>query len=79
MRPTKHYPITICWSDKDNAFEARVPALRGCIAYGDTPEAAAKEVTFAADAWLEAAAKHGKPLPCLPISESPLHADTGKP
>jgi len=43
------YQITIQWSEIDQAYEAGIPALQGCIAYGDTPEEAAQELTIAAD------------------------------
>ena len=65
MKTAIPYQITVRWSTQDAAYEAAVPALRGCIAYGDTPEEAAKEVTIAAELWLEAAAKHGKPIPSM--------------
>lgn len=57
----KHLPyqITVAWSEVDEAFEARVPALKGCLAYGDTPEKAVKEVKIAADLWIEAVKKNG--------------------
>ncbi len=57
------YQITIRWSETDESYEAAVPALRTCIAYGDTPEEAVHEVAIAAELWLDAAHKHGKPIP----------------
>jgi len=57
------YQITIQWSEIDQAYEAGIPALQGCIAYGDTPEEAAQELTVAADLWIEAAKAHNKPIP----------------
>jgi predicted RNase H-like HicB family nuclease len=57
------YQIIVRWSEEDASYEAIVPALRGCIAYGDSPEEAVKEVHIAADLWLEAVAKNGKPIP----------------
>ena len=53
------YQITVAWSEIDASFEARVPALKGCIAYGDTPEKAVKEVKIAAELWIEAVKKNG--------------------
>lgn len=53
------YQITVAWSAVDEAFEARVPALKHCLAYGDTPEKAVKEVKIAAELWIEAAKKNG--------------------
>ncbi len=57
------YQITVRWSELDESYEAAIPVLRTCIAYGDTPEEAVREVTIAAQLWLEAAEKHGKPIP----------------
>lgn len=44
-------------------IRAGVPALRGVVAYGATPEKAVREVAIAAELWLAAAAKHGKTIP----------------
>jgi predicted RNase H-like HicB family nuclease len=57
------YQIIIRWSETDQAYEASIPALQGCLAYGDTPEEAAQELTIAADLWMEAAKAHNKPIP----------------
>ena len=62
------YQITVAWNQVDDAFEARVPALKGCIAYGATPEKAVKEVKIAAELWLAAVKKNGFSAPA---------ADTG--
>jgi len=59
------YQITVAWSDENEAYEARVPALRYCIAYGDTPEKAVKEVKIAAGAMLKVMEKEGRPLPAV--------------
>ena len=57
------YQIVCAWSEEDKAFLARVPAIRHCIAYGDTVEKAVKEVRIAAEAMMETLVKHGKPVP----------------
>lgn len=57
------YQITIRWSEEDQAYQAAVPALRGCLAYGDSPGEAVDEVNTAAELWLEAARRHCKPIP----------------
>lgn len=57
------YPVFIEWSDEDAAYVARAPALPGCIATGETLEAAARELTTAITLWLASAAKHGDPIP----------------
>lgn len=57
------YQVTCAWSEEDDAFLARVPAIRHCIAYGDTVEKAAKEACIAAEAMLEVLIREGKPVP----------------
>ena len=59
------YQFTVAWSQENGAFEARVPALRYCLAYGTTPEQAIKEVKIAARAMLKVMEKEGKPLPAV--------------
>ena len=46
------YSVTIEWSPEDNAFIARVPEMPGCVADGDTREAALTMLYEVADAWL---------------------------
>ncbi len=57
------YQITVRWSPVDEAYEAGVPALHGCIAYGSSPAEAVSEVGIAAELWLAAAEEHGKKVP----------------
>jgi predicted RNase H-like HicB family nuclease len=57
------YLVKIHWSDEDQAFIAKVPALRGCISHGATYAEAAEMVQDAAEAWLASAAKHSDPIP----------------
>lgn len=66
------YQITIRWSPVDESYEATVPALRTCIAYGDTPVEAVREVTTAATLWLTAAAAANKPIPAPDVSRDRL-------
>lgn len=63
MKTQLPYQIEVAWSEIDEAYVASVPALRHCIAVGDSPEKAVKEVRIAAKLWLEAAEKTGKPIP----------------
>ncbi len=58
-----HYLTVIYWSDEDDAFIGRVPALEGCVSHGATYEEAARNVAEAIDAWLESAERHGDPIP----------------
>ena len=66
------YQITVRWSAADESYEAAVPALRTCIAYGDTPAAAVREVVTAAKLWLKFAKEDGKPIPAPQVSRDRL-------
>ena len=41
------YEIILYWSNADSAFVAEVPELPGCMAHGDTQDAALRNVTQA--------------------------------
>ncbi len=47
----------------DGDYIAEVEELKGCSAFGETPEEALKEAEIAAKLWLEVAKEHGKPIP----------------
>lgn len=57
------YEIIIFWSDEDQAFVADVPELPGCMAHGDTHEAALAAVKDAISLWLETAQASGRLVP----------------
>ena len=57
------YQIIIQYSSEDECYVARVPDLDGCMAHGDTPEQAMKEILIAQRLWLESAVAHGEKLP----------------
>ena len=57
------YQITIYWSRQDGAFVAEVPELPGCMAHGDTQQAALRNVNQAMDIWLDTAREFGDPIP----------------
>jgi predicted RNase H-like HicB family nuclease len=57
------YHINLFWSDEDGAWIADIPDLESCSAHGPTPQRALAEVMVAKAAWLEAARKHGNPIP----------------
>ena len=57
------YRMFVEWSDDDEAFVARIPALGPCAAHGDTPEEAAREARVAAEGILESLKEHGDPVP----------------
>ena len=52
-----------CWSNEDQAFIAEVPELPGCMAHGQTQEAALKHVNEAIQLWIDAAQEFGDPVP----------------
>jgi len=57
------YETIIHWSNEDGAFIAEVPELPGCMAHGDTQEAALANVRDAVDLWIETAREFGDPIP----------------
>lgn len=57
------FEIIIFRSDEDQAFVADVPELPGCMAHGDTHEAALAAVKEAIALWLEAAQATGRDVP----------------
>ena len=61
---TRHkYQIIIYWSRQDGALVAEVPELPGCMAHGDTQQAALRNVNQAMDLWLDTAREFGDPIP----------------
>ena len=59
----KDYAINVFWSDEDESYIATVPDLRGCSAFGGTPEEAVREVEVAKRLWLESAKANGDVVP----------------
>ncbi|MGD9788574.1 MAG: type II toxin-antitoxin system HicB family antitoxin [Sulfuricellaceae bacterium] len=57
------YEIIIYWSDDDGVFIAEVPELPGCLAHGDSQEAALANAKDAIALWVKTAAEHGNPVP----------------
>ena len=57
------YEIIIYWSDEDNVFIAEVPELPGCLAHGDTPDAALANAKEAVELWINTAKEFGDPIP----------------
>lgn len=49
--------------EDDGDYIAEVEELKGCSAFGDTPKQALEEIQIAMKLWIEAAKKHGKPIP----------------
>ena len=65
------YKFEIIWSDEDRAFIAEVPELPGCMAHGDSQEAALKNVNDAMQLWT--AKEFGDSIP-EPKGERPTFA-----
>ena len=57
-----NYPIVIYPSD-EGGFVAEVPALKGCLAQGETLAETLEELAIVKQLWLETAQKNGKTLP----------------
>lgn len=57
------YRIHIRYSCEDEAFIAEAPALPGCMADGETPEAAAAALEVVAAEWIDVARDLGRPIP----------------
>ena len=57
------YSILIQYDGSDRIYVASVPELQGCMAHGDTPEAAIREIGIALDLWLQTAKEEGMQIP----------------
>ena len=57
------YEIILYWSNEDRAFIADSPELPGCMAHGDSQEAALRNVNDAMQSWIERAEELGRPVP----------------
>ena len=57
------YEIILYWSNQDQTFVAEVPELPGCMAHGDSQEAALKQVKEAIRLWIDTAREFGEPVP----------------
>lgn len=53
------FEITLYWSDEDCAFIAEVPELSGCMAHGNSQEAALESVNDAMQLWIDTAKEFG--------------------
>lgn len=57
------YAIEILYSEEDAGYVATVLELAGCSSFGETEEAALREVMTAIELWLETAKKEGREIP----------------
>jgi antitoxin HicB len=56
------YPFVI-YPAEEGGYVAEIPALKGCLAQGDTLEEALTELQTVEQLWLETARDHGDELP----------------
>ena len=57
------YTVIIRWSGEDGVFVAEAPELPGCVAHGDTQEAALANVGEAVTLWVATAREFGDAVP----------------
>ncbi len=57
------YETIIYWSEEDQAYVAEVPELPGCMAHGESDEAALANAKEAIQLWIDTAAEFGDPIP----------------
>ena len=57
------YEVIIYWSVEDQAFIAVTPELPGCMADGETYEAALSNLEVIIDEWIETAHDLGRSIP----------------
>lgn len=57
------YEVLIYWSNEDGVFIAEVPELPGCMAHGDSQEAALANAKEAMQLWIDTAHEFGDPVP----------------
>ena len=57
------YEIILYWNEEDKVFIAEVPELPGCMAHGNTQEAALANAKEAIRLWLDTAREFGDPIP----------------
>jgi antitoxin HicB len=58
------YPIVI-YPCEEGGYVAEIPALKGCLAQGETLEEVLNELKIVTDIWLETAEKYDQKLPDL--------------
>ncbi len=57
------YPVTIFYSEADGGYIAIAPDLKGCSAFGESPQEALKELETAIELWLETARQDSASMP----------------
>jgi len=62
MKPELTYPVVIYPVD-EGGYVAEVPALKGCLAQGETPAECLKELKKVQVLWLESARRNKEKVP----------------
>lgn len=62
MKTELKYPFVI-YPAEEGGYVAEVPALKGCLAQGETLQETLDELTMVAELWIETAQEHGEKLP----------------
>lgn len=57
------YPVTIFYSEEDGGYIAVAPDLKGCSAFGETPQEALRELGTAIELWLQTARQDNAHIP----------------
>jgi len=57
-----NYPIVI-YPCEEGGYVAEIPALKGCLAQGETLTETLEELETVTQLWIETAEKHGRSLP----------------
>ena len=57
------YPAFVFYSDEDHGYIAKSVDLKGCSAFGETPEQALKELEIAVELWLSVAENDHSEIP----------------
>jgi antitoxin HicB len=67
------YPIVI-YPCEEGGYVAEIPALKGCLAQGETLDEVLSELKIVTDLWLETAEQYGQKLPDLAESIEKMKA-----
>lgn len=62
MKTEVKYPFVI-YPAAEGGYVAEVPALKGCLAQGETLQETLDELATVAELWIETAHRHGEKLP----------------
>ncbi len=57
------YRVRLAWDEEGRAWNVEVPALPGCVTYGETQDEALSNAREAIAGFLEVLRRHGEPIP----------------